>query len=408
MNIKRLLFIGFSIIIFLVSLAAFITYQMARDSSHTFNTALNEQYEKQNLILKMQFPARSYTLHIQQAILAQDEFDRDEMIMLAYHFGRTYDERRADFMKVMNANDVKWLTGLDFITTRVNAATTEILKVLSEGDVEKSASLVHKRVFPLTREFEVYVKSYADGQEAIFKEKLAQEDVLLDELVHKVVIISLFVILISMGIAWLVGRRIQSLADELLALNGTLEQRVEVRTQALKRTQEKLIKKNKHLKQVSREDALTGTLNRLGVREILHTQLERFRGAQEDFCVMFIDVDFFKNINDMHGHEAGDEVLMSVTATILKILPEKCAIGRWGGEEFLIVCPGKIDQAVALAEMVRQAVSALQYRGGNQVTISLGLAQVNGNELMDDLLKRADKALYKAKSEGRNRAVVAA
>ncbi|WP_019556779.1 hypothetical protein [Thiomicrorhabdus arctica] len=105
MNIKRQLLLGFSLIILLVSLAAYTTFEMTKESSETFNSALSQQYKKQNSILKMQLSGRSYTLHVQQAILTEDVFDRDEIIMLSYLYARTYNQNRAEFETIMNETD---------------------------------------------------------------------------------------------------------------------------------------------------------------------------------------------------------------------------------------------------------------------------------------------------------------
>ncbi len=407
MNIKRQLFIGFSLIILLVSLAAYVTFQMTKKSSETFSSALSQQYDKQNLILKMQLSGRSYTMHVQQALLTDDAFDRDEIIMLSYRYGRLYNQNRTEFKKIMNATDAMWLEGLNEITRKVSAGTEGALTLLVDGQNDAAIGLMQNVVFPLSRAFQEQVTWYADVQEKIFKDKLTQEDILLSDLVLKVAIISVVVILLSIGIAVFVGRRIQNLASELQAVNHSLEDRVNARTAALKFTEEELLKKNEYLQQVSREDGLTGIFNRLGINEALSSQLSRFQDAQEVFCVMFIDVDFFKRINDEHGHAVGDEVLKSVAAKIDEVTPEDYVVGRWGGEEFLVICPDDLQSVLKVAEDIRQAVASLQHDGQNKVTVSLGLTQVNEKDLMDGVLKRADDALYQAKRDGRNRVIAA-
>ncbi len=407
MNIKRQLLLGFSLIILLVSLAAYTTFEMTKESSETFNSALSQQYKKQNSILKMQLSGRSYTLHVQQAILTEDVFDRDEIIMLSYLYARTYNQNRAEFETIMNETDFTWLEGLNAITRKVSAGTEEALTLLVDGQNDVAIELMQKVVFPLSGAFQKQVTWYADAQEAIFKHKLNQEDKLLSDLVFNVATISVVVILVSIGVAVFVGRRIQILANELESSNQDLEGRVNVRTAALKLTQEKLLEKNKYLKQVSREDGLTGVFNRLGISEVLTSQLLRLQHTQEVFSVVFIDIDFFKIINDEHGHAVGDSVLKSVATKINEVVPEGCAVGRWGGEEFLVICPDGLESVLQVAENIRQAIASMEYEGQNKVTVSLGLTQAHEKDLMDGLLKRADDALYQAKREGRNRVIVA-
>ncbi|WP_019556778.1 GGDEF domain-containing protein [Thiomicrorhabdus arctica] len=279
--------------------------------------------------------------------------------------------------------------------------------MLVDGQNDVAIELMQKVVFPLSGAFQKQVTWYADAQEAIFKHKLNQEDKLLSDLVFNVATISVVVILVSIGVAVFVGRRIQILANELESSNQDLEGRVNVRTAALKLTQEKLLEKNKYLKQVSREDGLTGVFNRLGISEVLTSQLLRLQHTQEVFSVVFIDIDFFKIINDEHGHAVGDSVLKSVATKINEVVPEGCAVGRWGGEEFLVICPDGLESVLQVAENIRQAIASMEYEGQNKVTVSLGLTQAHEKDLMDGLLKRADDALYQAKREGRNRVIVA-
>lgn len=168
------------------------------------------------------------------------------------------------------------------------------------------------------------------------------------------------------------------------------------------------IKSNLYLT-LSIQDPLTGLLNRMGVMQQADALFKS--GVGKPLCVVFIDVDHFKSINDEHGHDAGDRILTEVAALLTESVRKADVIGRWGGEEFILLCPGVHKEAIAgIAEKVRTAVADHAFEAHFRpirVTISLGIAFVLPGENFDQAYKRADVALYQAKTQGRNRAVIA-
>ena len=165
------------------------------------------------------------------------------------------------------------------------------------------------------------------------------------------------------------------------------------------------------LHRLARTDPLTGTLNRLALDE---ESLRLFRGADHPntLAALVIDIDHFKRINDDFGHATGDRVLATLAAGIRWQFQPPAVLGRMGGEEFLALLPGTgLAEAMALAERLRVAVAAMQLvpdAGIPGVTISVGIAAYRpGDADVDDLVRRADRALYDAKHAGRNRVVAA-
>lgn len=159
-------------------------------------------------------------------------------------------------------------------------------------------------------------------------------------------------------------------------------------------------------------DALTKTWNRGAILEILAKEQERAKRANEPLAVALMDIDHFKSVNDTYGHDVGDQVLQEFTDRIRSGLRGGEAFGRFGGEEFLIVIPRcNPSQSAAYGENVLQAVRAVPMktaRGPLPVTASMGIAIWRGSfEHSDALVKRADKALYQSKRNGRNRATLA-
>jgi diguanylate cyclase (GGDEF)-like protein len=155
-------------------------------------------------------------------------------------------------------------------------------------------------------------------------------------------------------------------------------------------------------------DPLTGALNRQGLRAALMQRLETPAHYGTDMAVIFMDLDHFKRINDGHGHDAGDEVLRRFAAIIRRETRSADKLVRWGGEEFLLVCPETSrEQGALLGEKLRRAMMAQDWPHGLSVTSSFGVTALNLDEDIGSAIARADAALYVAKSSGRNRVEVA-
>jgi diguanylate cyclase (GGDEF)-like protein len=155
-------------------------------------------------------------------------------------------------------------------------------------------------------------------------------------------------------------------------------------------------------------DPLTGALNRQGLREMLMGRLQSPGHYGEGLAVIFMDIDHFKRINDRHGHDAGDEVLRGFAAVIRHEVRARDKLVRWGGEEFLLVCPDtNQEQAAKLAEKLRAAMMAHSWPHALSVTSSFGVTALRPEEDIGAAITRADGALYAAKSNGRNRVEVA-
>ncbi len=151
-------------------------------------------------------------------------------------------------------------------------------------------------------------------------------------------------------------------------------------------------------------DALTGLLNRLGFNGAFSREFERSRRYGHPLSVVILDLDHFKRVNDEHGHVAGDQVLVGVARLIESSTRESDIIARWGGEEFVVVAGMTAEKgAVQLAEKLRARMEATPLGPPGAVTGSFGVAELRPGESIEELLGRADEALYRAKNGGRNR-----
>ena len=174
--------------------------------------------------------------------------------------------------------------------------------------------------------------------------------------------------------------------------------------------QEALVKENQALSVEASHDFLLHLWNRRTIFALLNTELGRAKRLRTPLSVCFIDLDFFKLVNDNHGHMVGDEVLRSVAKKVSSAVREYDHVGRYGGEEFLVVLPNCAAEAAReVAERVRQQVgeepiviATTQLR----ITVSIGLSEWRSGQELPDLLNRADVALYRAKQNGRNRVEV--
>lgn len=164
---------------------------------------------------------------------------------------------------------------------------------------------------------------------------------------------------------------------------------------------------NRKLHQAAITDALTGLYNRGEIQRRIEVLAEE---AGKPFSLIMIDLDNFKKVNDTYGHITGDEVLTGL-ADFLQIEQHYGAfpyqVGRWGGEEFMVVLPGShVTEATKIAEKLRNGFAAIEFKEAGRQTMSLGVAEYVPGEDTDDLCIRADAALYEAKRTGKNRVVV--
>lgn len=162
---------------------------------------------------------------------------------------------------------------------------------------------------------------------------------------------------------------------------------------------------NLKLEEAATIDGLTRIFNRKKISEHINYELKKRSKKNNLFLIMF-DIDNFKHINDTYGHDMGDEVLVKVAATAKSCIRAEDSIGRWGGEEFMILLPGaKKNDVVSIAERIRKEIFALQWENMKSISISLGVAEVCEGDDIQSFYKRVDNRLYYAKTHGKNQVV---
>lgn len=224
--------------------------------------------------------------------------------------------------------------------------------------------------------------------------KSAQQ-IRLDRIFLFTVILTISALILSLFIAKLLKRKfykyenkVRSNEKQLEEINENLEKTVQLRTQ--------------ELQILATTDALTGIANRYSIMEKLQMQIDRVKRTSEPLSLIMYDFDHFKDINDKYGHNVGDEVLKGVTKLIKNSIRDMDIIGRYGGEEFLIILPNTdIEKTKELADRLREKVASQNF-SNIEITISMGVVEYGVNESLNSFIKRVDDLMYKSKNSGRN------
>ena len=201
---------------------------------------------------------------------------------------------------------------------------------------------------------------------------------------------------------------IVELLHGIVAETIDLEQEIRKAREETRRLQDDL----ERTKQMAEQDYLTGLLNRRSIDKAIATEVELARTQGQSFVIAMCDLDNFKQINDHHGHETGDRLLKLVSSALSQLSSDRCHIGRFGGDEFVLVFRGlAVQSAAAQLDRVRVRLQSRKLvdkdtgQSIGQISFSAGLAGLNDGMRVAEVMDAADQALYEAKRMGRNRVV---
>lgn len=204
------------------------------------------------------------------------------------------------------------------------------------------------------------------------------------------------------------------LLPELLQLHElyrTLTQRAEKLAREKNQLETQLVNTNRSLDLATRIDPMTGLSNRRSIMEKINQEFSRANRHQRSACILMADIDDFKKVNDDHGYNTGDDVLVEVARVLMSCVRSEDVCARWGGEEFLILLPEtSLDGAIAVANKVRESISMTIFsinRAGIRLTMSIGICENRPDQNIFEAINRADQALSHSKNAGKNRALVA-
>lgn len=193
--------------------------------------------------------------------------------------------------------------------------------------------------------------------------------------------------------------------NEMVAKMSRLTDELTDLTRELNKKNRELAAANTKITQLMHTDPLTGLSNRRQLMELLEAEMSKARRHDYALSAVMMDIDHFKSINDTFGHDAGDRVLAGVAQTMRSMCRKEDIVARFGGEEFVLILPSSPSAStLECAERIRKAIQDTAFEGiSRQVTASFGVTLFTKNDTQDSFLKRADNALYQAKTSGRNR-----
>lgn len=218
------------------------------------------------------------------------------------------------------------------------------------------------------------------------------------------ILIIIVILIVIIALLSVQVRRRRHAEYQLALLNNDLEDKIIQRTLALESSNRALLKLNSRMESLANTDDLTLIPNRRHGHRILD-RLSYYDG--DEYCIALIDIDHFKNVNDNHGHDCGDQVLQFISHTISQLIRPSDTICRWGGEEFLLIMPAtQLDNALLTSERIRHVVATTPVDPIETITLSAGIASSLQAKTISELLRQADLALYQAKEQGRNRCII--
>ena len=173
-----------------------------------------------------------------------------------------------------------------------------------------------------------------------------------------------------------------------------------------KKLEHELKRVQEALQDVAARDHLTGAWNRKALYEMANYELLQHRRYHHPLSILMLDLDHFKRVNDLYGHAVGDQVLQHTVEIVTDLLRETDSLYRMGGEEFVVLAPEtEFSGAAELGERIRKLIYHADFSPVEIMTVSVGVTAVVTGDDLDQVLRRVDEALYRAKSEGRNRVV---
>ncbi|MBE0493523.1 MAG: GGDEF domain-containing protein [Thiomicrospira sp.] len=402
------LWIALSLILVMVLITALVLTAQQLTSS-TLNKAgqlVNHQHQKLHSLLNMHIAGQNRTINLQQMLLLDDPLLIDETLMKFYDNASDYLSNREilAYLSDENAFERQWMEDIHQMANVTGPLQTQIARMTLQGEEQQARKLVTTQSIDLLNQFTDKVNEFSHYQAIEIQNSIQKAGQSIDKLMINVVSLAISLIMLSFLFALFVFNRFSHINQALRYANEELEQRVAERTVALTDIQNTLIDKNRMLQKLSETDALTGLVNRFKMDQYLQTAHQRFLKFGEPYQVLFLDIDHFKQINDEHGHELGDKVLVEFASLLEFQFGESNLIGRWGGEEFIML-NASLDKAQACdqAERIRQAVEMHTFSSLDSITVSIGVARVTYQDQIKQVINRADIALYKAKNTGRNR-----
>ncbi|WP_373019601.1 diguanylate cyclase [Thiomicrorhabdus sp.] len=403
---SKLIFVVFLLTLILVSTLVFTAQEITTTTLKNASDVINTQYQKQHNLMNLHIAGQKRTVDIQRILLADDPFEKDAALMSFYEDGKFYTEYRDKLAQLLKNNPLEqeWLDEISSMGKETGPLQNQIADIAMNGDRQTAKQRLLTEGLEKLNRFSDKVNEFSLSQAEEIKKSIAHANHQVDRLMQTIIFLATALIIISMLFSVFLTRRFKHVYRKLKESNDTLDQQVKSRTQELLETQNELLQQNRILEQLSTTDPLTQLSNRLKIEQVLETQYDDFRKTGKMSCLMLIDLDHFKEVNDNYGHHVGDEVLQEFAELLKRSFTDNAHIGRWGGEEFIVILEGVDDDSmIQQAEQLRTEVERHTFPSIPKITISGGIACMQDANGISDLIHKADLALYVSKNKGRNR-----
>ena len=410
-NPIRIFIYGFITILLLMVVLALFAFHTSNGDTTSANLAVTKQLEKINLTQRLSRVIYNRTQYI-QSMLLQDVNSIEISEWKSYEiFNVEYKNIREEMMPLVTGQERETMLEIDKLNEDISELIQQVSVLFLNGSRKEATQVLMTEVLPKTRPQQARLTELLEMQQEEAQQVMLTVGQTSKENQHNFALYAVLLIAISLlvaGLAVYFGRRLSNqLSSQMEELNDYLEDKVNEATESLLDTQKELLEDNNELAKLASTDNLTGLFNRNHMSEILQNEHSRFIRHFHKFGIIMIDVDHFKNINDNYGHDIGDQVLIQLAKLFEPSIRTTDHVGRWGGEEFLICCTTlETNDIQPIAETIRKIISEAYFEVVDRLTISLGCAIIQTGESINELIKRADVALYEAKNNGRNQTVV--
>jgi diguanylate cyclase (GGDEF)-like protein len=403
----RLLTFGFSIVILMMIMLAYIGVQSSGGSGAQVSSQVTEQLQKINLINELSTIIQNRTRFMQSMLLRDTNFVESESWPDYSRMSGAYSATRERLDPMLAPRERDIMLAIDHLDRDIIDLNRQVSVLFLNGSRDEANEVLLQEVLPKTAPLLSHLAELTQLQRTNVETALLMANQQAEQSRNRITLFSIVAVLVSLTITTLAIWYGRKLSGQLQEMNSYLEQKIHERTESLLDTQKELLEDNNELTRMALTDNLTGLSNRTHMNQILHKEFSRFQRHNQRFGIIMLDIDHFKAINDKFGHDVGDLVLKKLASIFEKAIRNSDFVARWGGEEFLICCT-TIDEEdlLPIAETIRQLVENTEFDRKQTITASLGCAAIVKGESIGDLIKRADVALYEAKNNGRNQSVV--
>jgi diguanylate cyclase (GGDEF)-like protein len=403
----RLLAYGFIVILMMMISLAIISIYYSKNASSSVNLAVIQQLEKINLINELSTTVHNRTQFTQSMLIESDSLSNPQTGSEFSRFTNAYVETRHRLLPLLIPREKEAMLTIDRLDQDIAHLNKQVSILLANGNRSEAGNVLLQQVLPETTSLLAHLSDLSQSQRLEVQGVLLTTGKNAEENQTQLIVYAVFSVFVSLAVAILAVWYSQKLSTQLQEMNSYLEEKVDERTESLLDMQKGLLEDNTELTRLALTDSLTGLSNRAHMSDILQKEYSRYVRHDHRFGIIMVDIDHFKKINDSYGHDMGDQVLIQLSRTFEQATRNSDFISRWGGEEFLICCTTiNEDDLLPIAENIRKLVFNSDFGAVGEITISLGCALIQVDEKINELIKRADVALYAAKNNGRNQTVV--